>query len=592
MLAAKHVRSLVLAMISVGLLAGASAQRAIADEKPVEETKEQRDQRMKWWREARFGMFIHWGTYCIPAGTWQGKPIRGIGEWIQLIGKIPVKDYEKLATQFNPTKYDAEKWVLLAKKAGMKYIVITAKHHEGFAMYPSKASPYNIYDATPFKRDPLKELAEACQKHDMKLGFYYSQAQDWHHPGGAAMRGHWDPAQDGDMTEYIKNIAVPQVREILSNYGPVAVLWWDTPVDMNKERADLLRPLLKLQPNIITNNRLGGGYEGDTETPEQYIPPTGFPGRDWETCMTMNDTWGFKSYDNNWKSVETCVRQLVESASKGGNYLLNVGPTSEGLIPEPSIERLTEIGKWMDVFSESIYGTTASPFRRLPWGRCTQKPGKLYLHVYDWPKSGSLAVPGLKNKVTNAYLLSDASRAALQTTATEDGVTVKVPAEAPNAIDSVVVLEIEGTPEIAPFLPTQSEDGEIALLAMDATIHGNTAKYEMAYDRDNIGVWKDPKDWVSWEFKATQPGKFEVQVILSCDKESEGSDYTVSVADQNIAAKVADSGGWNTFRIRKIGQINLPEAGRYTLTVKPSSMPGKQVMDLHKVILKPVTETK
>ena len=341
------------------------------------ETKEQRDPRMAWWREAKFGMFIHWGIYSVPAGTWKDKQIGGIGEWIMNSGKIPVKDYAEFAGKFNPVKFDADKWVSVAKKAGMKYIVITSKHHDGFAMFHSKATPYNIYDATPFKRDPLKELAAACKKQGIRLGFYYSQAQDWHHPGGAAAGGHWDKAQDGSMDEYLRKIAVPQVREILSNYGPVAVLWWDTPYDMTKERAEMLLPALKLQPGIIMNNRLGGGYEGDTETPEQEIPATGFPGgRDWETCMTMNDTWGFKSYDHNWKSTETLIRMLADIASKGGNFLLNVGPTSEGLIPEPSVERLTAVGTWMDVNGESIYGTSASPFKKLALGPLHAKAGQ------------------------------------------------------------------------------------------------------------------------------------------------------------------------------------------------------------------------
>ncbi len=244
------------------------------------ETKGQLDTRMKWWREARFGMFIHWGVYSVPAGTWEGKQIPGIGEWIMNRAKIPVAEYAKFTEQFNPVKFNADQWVSIAKAAGQKYIVITAKHHDGFAMFHSKATPYNIYDATPFKRDPLAELAEACRKQGIKLGFYYSQAQDWHHPGGAAAKGgHWDKAQDGSMDDYIDKIAVPQVRELLTNYGDVAVLWWDTPVNMNRERAAKLHELLKLQPQIITNNRLYRGdpeFRGDTETPEQKIPATGF----------------------------------------------------------------------------------------------------------------------------------------------------------------------------------------------------------------------------------------------------------------------------------------------------------------------------
>ena len=415
----------------------------IATKPPELETKQQRDKRMAWWREARFGMFIHWGVYSVPAGIYKDKEIPGIGEWIMNRAKIPVSEYKKYAKQFNPVKYDPDEWVSLAKEAGMKYIVITSKHHDGFALFDSKVTDWDIVDATPYGKDLLKPLAAACKKHGIKLGFYHSQAQDWCHPGGAAAGGHWDKAQDGDMDKYIREIAVPQVREILTNYGDIAVLWWDTPTNMNKKRADVLRPLIHLQPGIITNNRLGGGYRGDFSTPEQHIPATGLD-YDWETCMTMNGTWGYKSYDHDWKSTETLIHNLVDIASKGGNYLLNVGPTSEGLIPEPSVIRLKEIGKWMKVNGESIYGTSASPFRKLDWGRCTAKPGKLYLHVFDWPANGKLEVPGLRNKVKKAYLLAEKKHELAVTREDKDKVVITLPPKSLDAIDTVVVLKIKG----------------------------------------------------------------------------------------------------------------------------------------------------
>ena len=283
------------------------------------ETPAQRDARLGWFRDARFGMFIHWGVYSVPAGTYEGEQIPGIGEWIMNRGKIPMTNYQAFAREYNPVKYDADAWVKLARDAGMKYIVITAKHHDGFANFATKASPWNIVDATPYGQEVLKPLAAARRKYGVKLGFYYSQAQDWNN-GGAAAGGKWDAAQQHDMDDYIDKVAAPQVRELLSNCGefPV-VLWWDTPTDMNTNRADKLIALLRLKPGIIHNNRLGGGYRGDTETPEQFIPATGYPGRDWETCMTMNDTWGFKSYDHNLKSAELILRNLVDIASKGGN---------------------------------------------------------------------------------------------------------------------------------------------------------------------------------------------------------------------------------------------------------------------------------
>ncbi len=364
-----------------------------------------RDERMAWWREARFGLFIHWGVYAELGGEYQGRQIGKAGEWIMNRGKIPVADYHTIARQFNPIKYDPEVWVKAAKDAGMKYIVITAKHHDGFALFGSKASKWNVVDATVYGKDLLKPLAAACRKYDMRLGFYYSQAQDWNNPGGAVSRkvasegwanpdsaaidavllaahsGHWDPAQTTDsMGDYIDKVAVPQVKELLTNYGDVAVLWWDTPTGMTDEYAQKLHDLLALQPGIITNDRLKRpDFPGDYKTPEQKIPKPGELDGDWETCMTMNGTWGFKKSDHNWKTPTMLIRNLIDIASKGGNYLLNVGPTPEGEIPQPSLDALKAIGAWMKVNGEAIQrviGTTGSPVGPLPWealyeeGRC------------------------------------------------------------------------------------------------------------------------------------------------------------------------------------------------------------------------------
>lgn len=448
------------------------------------------DQRMEWWREARLGMFIHWGVYAVPAGTYNGQKIDRIGEWIMNRGKIPVKEYQAFAKEFNPVKYDAEAWVLMAKDAGMKYIVITAKHHDGFALFQSKASKWNIVDATPYGKDLIKPLAEACRKHGIKLGLYYSHAQDWNNPGGSAARkvttegwanpdsakidaytaansGHWDPLQTTKtMAQYIDEVAVPQVREILTNYGDVAVLWWDTPTGMTDEFAEKLNALLKLQPNIITNDRLKRpNYPGDFKTPEQRIPNLSeLDGKDWETCMTMNETWGYKSYANKWKSLKTLIQNTVDIASKGGNYLLNVGPKADGTFPQESIDLLKGVGVWMKANGESIYGTKASPFGLFPWGRCTKKESNgtttLYFSVFEWPKDGKLSIPGLKNQIVSAKLL--ANGAALKTEKNNEGLLIMVPEKAVDANATVIKVEVKGVVDAASLNPKEKmKAGEI-----------------------------------------------------------------------------------------------------------------------------------
>jgi alpha-L-fucosidase len=458
--------AIMIAAICVLLLAGCLQEEAKITvlKAPGGKNEICRDERMEWWREARFGMFIHWGLYAVPAGEWKGEKVPGIGEWIMERAKIPVSEYEQLARQFNPVKFDAEQWVQIAKNAGMKYIVITSKHHDGFCLWDSKYTDYDVMDATPFKRDILGELAEECKKQGIRLCFYHS-IMDWHHPDAQApFYPNYNDTKNSNpnFDRYVEYYLKGQLKELVQNYGPLGIMWFDGEWvrDWTREMGwDMFEYCLSLQPDTIVNNRVGNGrqgmrglsksdeFAGDYGTPEQEIPATGLPGIDWETCMTMNDTWGYKSYDDNWKSLEDLLHKLVDIASKGGNFLLNVGPTAEGLIPAPSVGRLAAIGEWMKVNSESIYGTSASPLGEVPWGRCTAKPGKLYLHVFDWPTNGKLEIPGLKNKVKKAYLLADKKSANLHVMCVmRDGsekVVITVPSKAPDPINTVIVLEIE-----------------------------------------------------------------------------------------------------------------------------------------------------
>ena len=448
-----------------GIVVACGCAASLAEEKAppaaaAKETKEQRDARMAWFRDAKFGLFIHWGVYSVPAGEWQGN--KNYGEWFLEETHMPVSQYEKFRDQFNPVKFDAKQWVAVAKDAGMKYLVITSKHHDGFAMFDTKLTDWGIM-STPWKRDPMKELAAACKEAGIKFCFYHS-IMDWHHPGYTPRRAWNDVAKAKGDPQFDRYVAFMkgQLKELVTNYGPLGILWFDGEWEdtWTQDRGkDLYAYVRNLQPDIIVNNRVGKNRQGmqglskgddvvgDYGTPEQEIPAGGLPGVDWESCMTMNNHWGYNKNDQHWKSSAEMIRMLIDIASKGGNYLLNVGPTSEGLIPEPSVQRLAEIGKWMKVNGEAIHGTTAGPFSRAPaWGRVTQKQGKLYLHVFDWPKDGKLVVPGLAAKVKAAYLLADANRAALKTTANADRVEVAVPAQAPDAVASVIVLELDGKP--------------------------------------------------------------------------------------------------------------------------------------------------
>ncbi len=422
------------------------------------------DQRMEWWRQARFGMFIHWGLYAVPAGEYQGKQVKGIGEWIMAKGNIPRDDYEKFAPQFNPAKFDADAWCQMAKQAGMKYIVITSKHHDGFCLFDTPGK-YDIVDATPYGKDLLKPLRAACDRHGLMFCTYYS-IMDWHHESQLPARMKdgkpvWNPTrmidgQKADYTNYMKTHLKPLIEE----YG-THVLWFDGEWPEWWTDADgqqLYSWMLDLNPNLIVNNRIGSGrkgysgfskegsFAGDFGTPEQEIPATGVES-DWESCMTMNDTWGFKTADTNWKSTETLIQNLIDIASKGGNYLLNIGPKADGTFPEASIERLRGIGDWMAINGESVHGTKAALFRP-DWGRVTRKEGALYLHVFDWPKNGKLTIPALSNAHTVASLMSD-PEVKLNVNVEGDQWKIELPPAAPDTIASVIKIAVGGMPKLA-----------------------------------------------------------------------------------------------------------------------------------------------
>jgi len=480
------------------LLTSAGGGTVLAQDSTEPETKAQRDQRMAWWREAKFGMFIHWGLYAIPAGEWKGSTNHA--EWIRHTARIPIEEYDKFVAQFNPVKFNADAWARLAKEAGMKYIVITSKHHDGFCLFDSKYTDYDIM-STPFKRDIMKDLSDACRRRGLKICWYHS-IMDWHHPDYLPRRG-WEaqqrPAAGADFDQFVEHLR-NQVTELLTNYGEIGVLWFDGQWEgtwtheYGQPLYDLCR---RLQPSVIVNDRVDKGrkghsgvvgteYAGDFGTPEQHIPPTGLPGVDWETCMTMNRHWGYNKHDQDFKSNEDLIRKLVDIASKNGNFLLNVGPTAEGLIPEESVVRLRQMGRWMKVNGESIYATVASPFPNLTWGRCTTKyvgdDTRLYLHVFDWPADGRLVVPGLGNDAKRAYLLAQ-PQDALAAKRSEGDVWVHVPTRAPDEICSVVVLEIAGKPVVYQ-LPVIEAAADILVRPLEVKLSTTSDALDIHYTCD------------------------------------------------------------------------------------------------------------
>jgi len=539
-----------------------------------------------WLKDSRFAMFVHWGLYSELGGKWNDKTYYGIAEWIMKRARIPVADYEKMATRFHPTGFDARGWVKLAKAAGMRHIMITSKHHDGFAMFKSAVHPFNVVDTTPFKRDPMKQLADACRAEGLRLGFYYSQSQDWHERD--AMGNDWDWGKDGrDFPRYLKTKAIPQIEELLRNYGPIAGVWFDTPGPITCDESKMLVDLVhKLQPQCLVNSRIGNDL-GDYDTlGDQEIPRLPRPGL-WETPDTHNDTWAYAWYDRNWKSPREIAERLVRVASRGGTYMLNVGPDGTGRIPEQSARILREVGQWVHKHESAIHGADPTPFGPLAWGECTARGNTLFLHVFQWPANGRLIVPALKTKVKSARL--DGVRLTMKSSG--DNIVITLPSNRPVTLIPVITLELDG--------PAEASRDQFVLNGCRQTLETSVAKLQGCElkavrwmekfgdwkHEECLGGWRGVESTATWEFRTVEPGSFYLDIEYTCPAEDDYAEWQITVENQRLSFPLIDTGerpkraafggALPRFRTYRVGVLDFPKPGPQQLRLAPTSPEGQ-----------------
>lgn len=570
-----YLKKVTIVILITSTLSCGNEVKTSIESSPSKEVDIEQDN-MQWWRDGRFGMFIHWGLYAQCEGYWNGKPVPGLGEWIFRISEIPVKDYHELTKTFTAENLDVESWIKLAKDAGMKYVVITAKHHDGFALFKSNVDSFNVVDATPYGKDVIRQFVDACNKYGLKIGFYYSQFQDWSYPGAGG--NNWEPGYEyteEGFVKYMKKKALPQVREILTNYGKIDMIWYDTPRVMTKKQSEtFLNIARELQPDIIVSGRVGNDL-GDYVQMEDNNLPKRRQDFDWEVPVTMNHTWAYKRDDDHWKSTKYLLWQLTYSTSMNGNYLLNIGPKADGTVPAASVERLEQIRDWMKVYGEAVTNAQPSPFKNeFEWGSMTQNEDKLFLNIVDWPENQKIPIYGLKNKVLKSYFLKD--KQAVKFSRNGDYLELHVPELAVDPYVSVIVLEIDGAPEVDDEL-VQKKDGRIIL---ETELAKNTTGCKPHFG--SLRAFSKPGGSLKWNFKVIQPGTYKVEVITTGFKNMAtpekpaiwdgGHEITIISGDQKISGtinidriEVAPRDLYNNFKISEIGVINFNNAGMNSL---------------------------
>lgn len=563
------------------------------------------EQRIQWWRDAKFGMFIHWGVYSLPAGEWKGKKVSGYAEHLMRKEKISKKEYLEVAHQFNPVLFDADKWILDAKKAGMNYFIITAKHHDGFAMYDSKVSDFNIMAQTPFKRDPMAELAAAAKKYGMKFGFYYSHAFDWEHPD--APGNDWEYKNPGGdlglyggvnwyvvhpellpkAVKYVDEKAIPQIKELLSKYHP-DILWFDTPQKLPlSENIRILKAIRETDPNVVVNGRLVrsasanfGDYKNTADRPAEFYPVEG----DWEAIPTTNESYGYSKYDSSHKTSGFFIQLLAKAASRNGNLLLNIGPKGDGTFDAKDSQILSGIEKWVAKNAESIYQTHKTSLPLQNWGVTTQSGNKCYLHVFDWPKDGKLYVGGLKSKIDKTYLLTDVKKNTLITQAIGDGdFYINVPKKAPDTVNTVIVLALNGQLETDNLRYVSTNTAVTRLLAFDADLSNRFKFGDGKTDRFYVEGWEKKEQAVKWDFRTSFPQKFRIVIKYLADKDAGGS-YNFKIDQQEIKQNVLTS---DKVISQNIGEIQLAK-GIHHIIINPDSISKNELMKLLEVQVIPI----
>ena len=568
------------------------------------ESMKTHDTRIEWWKEARFGMFVHWGVYSTPGGEWKGKEVSGYSEHLMRKEKIPVTEYrEDVVRPFNPIDFNADEWIRTARDAGMKYFIVTAKHHDGFAMFASDVTDFNIVDDTKYGKDPMPGLAAACKKYGIKFGFYYSHAFDWEDPN--APGNDWDynnPGGDLNLfggrdwfdvhpellpkaVKYVDEKAIPQIRELINKYHP-DILWFDTPHKLPlSENIRILKAIRETDPNVVVNGRLArsgdgnfGDYKNTADRPAEFFPVTG----DWEAIPTTNESYGYSKYDNSHKPAAFFIRLLANSASLGGNLLMNIGPMGNGKIDTRDLTILDGIGRWMKTNSESIYGTEKSPLPLQSWGVCTQKGDRLFLHVFNWPRDGKLIVGGLKTLPEKAWLLAGDTKKSLEVKRLKSpDVQISLPKATDDKANTVIVLEMKNQVE-SDSIRLLSVTESNRLLAFDAQLHGGGFRYgDGKTDRYYIDGWTKTSQSVSWPFRMNEALKADLSIRYQVDQNSGGT-VMVSVAGQNFPLRIKPSAGKPEIQTVVIGKGIIPP-GVHELTIRPVTISGENLMQLFEI---------